>query len=67
MKQLALGVRLRAGAVYESFAPGRNSEILTALRSPSALPLWLWGAKGLGKTHLLQAACAAAGEQCARL
>ena len=24
MKQLALGVRLRAGAVYESFAPGRN-------------------------------------------
>ena len=35
MKQLALGVRLRAGAVYESFAPGANSEILTALRSPS--------------------------------
>ena len=43
MKQLALGVRLRAGAVYESFARGRNSEILTALRSPSALPVWLWG------------------------
>ena len=61
MKQLALGVRLRAGANYESFAPGGNLEILTALRSPSALPLWLWGAPGSGKTHLLQAACAAAG------
>ena len=65
MKQLALGVRLRSGAIYESFAPGRNSEILTALRSPSVLPIWLWGAKGSGKTHLLQAACAAAGEAAA--
>jgi DnaA family protein len=65
MKQLALGVRLRAGAVFESFAPGRNAEILTALRSAGALPVWLWGARGSGKTHLLQAACAAAGEAAA--
>jgi DnaA-homolog protein len=65
MKQLALGVRPRAGAVYASFAPGSNSEILTALQSPSALPIWLWGAKASGKTHLLQAACAAAGEAAA--
>jgi DnaA-homolog protein len=61
MKQLALGVRLRAGAVFESFAPGQNSEVLTALRSASATPLWLWGAHGSGKTHLLQAVCASAG------
>jgi DnaA-homolog protein len=65
MKQLALGVRLRAGAVYESFAPGPNAEILTALRSSSALPLWLWGPQGSGKTHLLQAACAAKGASAA--
>ena len=65
MKQLALAVRLRAGAVFESFAPGRNSEILVALRSPSVLPVWLWGVPGSGKTHLLQAACAAAGEAAA--
>jgi DnaA family protein len=65
MKQLALGVRLRAGAVYESFAQGRNSEILTALRSHTAIPVWLWGAHGTGKTHLLQAACAAAGDAAA--
>src|ERR1700692_5140450 len=62
MKQLALGVRLRADAVFESFWPGPNGEIVAALRGPSPVPLWLWGASGSGKTHLLQAVCAAAGE-----
>jgi DnaA family protein len=62
MKQLALGVRLRAEAVFESFAPGQNSEVLTALRSANTTPLWLWGAHGSGKTHLLQAVCAGAGD-----
>jgi DnaA-homolog protein len=61
MKQLALGVRLRADAVFESFWPGLNGEIVATLRMPSAAPLWLWGAGGSGKTHLLQAVCAAAG------
>src|SRR5262249_34876000 len=65
MKQLPLGVRLRAGAVFESFALGQNSELLKALRSDDAGPLWLWGPHGSGKTHLLQAACAAAGESAA--
>jgi DnaA-homolog protein len=64
MKQLALGMRLRADAVFESFAPGQNSEVVTALRS-SATPLWLWGAHGTGKTHLLQAVCAGAGDSAA--
>jgi DnaA family protein len=61
MKQLALGVRLRADAVFESFWPGPNAEIVAALRCPGPVPLWLWGASGSGKTHLLQAVCAAAG------
>jgi len=61
MKQLALGVRLRADALFESFAPGQNSEIMAALRSANPAPLWLWGAHGSGKTHLLQAVCADAG------
>jgi DnaA-homolog protein len=61
MKQLALGVRLRAGAVFDSFWPGPNGEIVGALRRPGAAPLWLWGTSGSGKTHLLQAVCAAAG------
>jgi DnaA family protein len=65
MKQLALGVRLRAGAVFDSFATGQNSEVVTALRSPGTAPIWLWGAHGSGKTHLLQAVCSAAGETAA--
>ena len=60
MKQLALGVRLRAAAVFESFAPGPNAEVLAALRGPAVLPVWLWGGCESGKTHLLQALCAAA-------
>jgi DnaA family protein len=62
VKQLALGVRLRADAVFASFWPGPNGEIVATLRTPSTMPLWLWGASGSGKTHLLQAVCAAAGE-----
>ena len=62
MKQLALGVRLRADAQFESFAVGANSEVLAALKAGGAAPLWLWGAPGSGKTHLLQASCAKVGE-----
>jgi DnaA-homolog protein len=62
VKQLALGIRLRAEALFASFWPGENAEVVAALKAPSAAPLWLWGARGTGKTHLLQAVCAAAGE-----
>jgi DnaA family protein len=60
VKQLALGVRLRADAIFESFAPGLNGELIAALRGGGCAPLWLWGSEGSGKTHLLQAVCAAA-------
>jgi DnaA family protein len=65
VKQLALGVRLRADAVFASFAPGHNAELIAALKGPHTAPLWLWGSEGAGKTHLLQAVCAAAAEQAA--
>ncbi len=61
MRQLALGIGLRTDAVFASFAVGRNGEAVEALRAPGAAPLWLWGPRGVGKTHLLQAACAALG------
>ena len=61
MKQLALGVRLRGEAVFDSYWPGINSEVVSALRMPGTSPLWLWGSPGTGKTHLLLAVCAAAG------
>lgn len=60
MKQLALGVSLRAAAVFENFVAGPNIEVLSALQAPGRDPIWLWGARGCGKTHLLQATCAAA-------
>lgn len=59
MKQLALGVKLRANAVFGNFYTGSNQEVLAALGAPGAEPLWLWGSRGSGKTHLLQAVCAA--------
>jgi DnaA family protein len=59
MKQLALGVMLRAHALFANFYPGPNAEVLAALRAPGADPIWIWGSAGCGKSHLLQAVCAA--------
>ena len=56
---------MRADAVFESYWPGTNTEIIAALQAPGTAPLWLWGVRGTGKTHLLQAVCAAAGEAAA--
>jgi DnaA family protein len=68
MRQLPLRVHLRDSARLASFLPGRNAEVFALLSlsgdSP-AMPraLWLWGRSGTGKSHLLQAACAEAGER----
>jgi DnaA-homolog protein len=59
MRQLALGVTLRANAVFENFYTGPNQEVRAALDARGTDPIWLWGAHGSGKTHLLQAVCAA--------
>jgi DnaA family protein len=65
MEQLPLHVRLRDHARFASFVPGDNVQALRALQGGPAAPgvVWLWGKPGSGKTHLLQAACAAAGER----
>jgi DnaA family protein len=66
MEQLPLHVRLRDHARFASFVPGPNLQALRALQEAApGTPrvVWLWGRAGAGKTHLLQAACAAAGEQ----
>ena len=65
MRQLALGVRLRSDAVFDSFSPGSNAELIAALQNPSVPAVWLWGGHGTGKTHLLQAVCAAAADAAA--
>jgi DnaA-homolog protein len=66
MRQLPLGVRLADRAVFASFLAGPNLEALEHVRAlaggTSGGVAWLCGPTGSGKTHLLQAACAAAGE-----
>jgi len=67
MKQLALPVQLRGSALFASFAIGPNHELVAALRQAGTVPLWIWGPSGVGKTHLLHALCAEAGESAAYL
>jgi DnaA-homolog protein len=66
MRQIPLGVRLPDRAVFASFLPGHNAQALEHARrvaaSPAAGITWLCGPPGSGKTHLLQAMCAAASE-----
>jgi DnaA family protein len=61
MQQLPLGVRLTDAAVFETFFPGPNGEALAFVRhlacGDTDSGAWLWGTKGAGKSHLLQAAC----------
>lgn len=62
--QLPLALRLDPGATFDSFHPGANQGALSQVRASAAGPAWLylWGAAGTGKTHLLNAACHAAGD-----
>lgn len=63
MQQLPLGVRLHDRAVFASFLAGPNAAALAAAESLAAGPaaglLYLHGVESAGKSHLLQAACAA--------
>jgi len=65
--QLSLNLRLKDGSSFSNFLPGANREVLNCLRtavvtaavpqkSPPAM-IFLWSADGMGKSHLLQAAC----------
>ena len=59
--QLPLGVGLRDDATFESFYPGANTSLMSRiagqLDADGELFLYLWGAPGSGRSHLLQAAC----------
>ncbi len=72
--QLPLGIRLHDHAVFDSYYPGPNraaAHAAAAIAAGGGEPLlYLWGAAGVGKSHLLQAAChagAAAGRAVAYL
>lgn len=61
-RQLPLGVRLRERATFESFVAGPNAQAvdrLQRLARHGAGVCWIWGPRGSGRSHLLQAVCAA--------
>ncbi|MDO5686522.1 MAG: DnaA regulatory inactivator Hda [Neisseria sp.] len=67
MKQLILDLSAQGAPSFDGFAGEENRELLYALRSGEEKNLYVWGAHGLGKTHLLQAWLAAAeqaGQRC---
>jgi DnaA family protein len=63
LAQLPLALTLEDHASFETFVSGNNAaavEHVRSLASGRADTVWLWGAEGSGKSHLLQAACRAA-------
>lgn len=62
--QLPLSVKLRDEATFDNYYQGPNSAVLAAvqvladpLQEPVERCVYVWGAPGSGRSHLLQAAC----------
>lgn len=66
MQQLPLGMRWRDASTFASFVHGASNamliEQLQNIANGNVVALWLWGQSGSGRTHLLQASCAHAGQ-----
>ncbi len=65
MKQLVLDIALPAAPTLDNFVPGRNAELVVALYAlangaSNERFIYLWGADGSGRSHLLRAVVAAA-------
>ncbi len=65
--QLPLGVGLRDDATFVNYYPGPNASLVDRLvhqLDEGGEPfLYLWGGEGVGRSHLLQAACHAASDR----
>jgi DnaA family protein len=65
MRQLVLGVQLKERATFASFLTARNVELVAHLRNVAQTApggaTWIAGPHTAGKSHLLQAVCAAVG------
>ena len=57
MRQIPLPIGVEAARTFDNFAPGANAAAIDHLKTlaPQAAPVYLWGASGSGKTHLLHA------------
>ncbi len=56
-QQLPLRIGLRDSATFANFYPGSNAAVVHALQAASEPFIYLGGAIGSGRSHLLQAAC----------
>lgn len=56
-QQLTLRIGLRDSATFANFLAGDNTAPLHLLQQGSEPFIYLWGAMGSGRSHLLQAAC----------
>ncbi|XQW92104.1 DnaA regulatory inactivator Hda [Candidiatus Paracoxiella cheracis] len=61
VRQLTLPVNLRDDATFTNFYPGDNNHLVKALKAllsgDGEQFIYLWGAPGVGRSHLLQACC----------
>lgn len=57
MRQIPLAIGVEATRTFDNFLPGANAPALAHLEAlgAQAAPVYLWGASGGGKTHLLHA------------
>ncbi|MGD8709345.1 MAG: DnaA regulatory inactivator Hda [Ectothiorhodospiraceae bacterium] len=65
LRQLALDFRWDESAQMDAFVPAGNDEAVAAVKAAAdgvAQPVFLYGPDGVGKSHLLQAACSRATE-----
>ena len=67
IQQLPLAMRLNDSATFDNYFAAGNETVLHDLQTISQQFIYLWGTSGTGKTHLLQAACHAAGSGSAYL
>ena len=60
MRQIPLAIGPASQPRFDNFVPGDNGAVLEHLRALSlpTAPVYVWGAGGCGKTHLLQALAA---------
>ncbi|HEX4044792.1 MAG TPA: DnaA regulatory inactivator Hda [Gammaproteobacteria bacterium] len=65
--QLTLGLSLKDDATFDNFYPAQNTTIITALKKAASgqgeKMIYLYGMRGQGHSHLLQACCHAAHQQ----
>lgn len=62
VQQIPLHIGLRDSATFDNFYPGPNAAVVHALQSAVEPFIYLGGAVGSGRSHLLQAACHAVSE-----